>query len=86
MFVVLKAFPYAVAAGGDGSGGPVATTFAAFAAASLAMAAYVYARLPETMGKRFDEIEAHFADERDPATTGTHHDVRCKTTYNMTPP
>ncbi|XP_026822942.1 sugar transporter ERD6-like 7 [Rhopalosiphum maidis] len=86
MFVVLKAFPYAVADGGDGSGGRVATTFAAFAAASLAMAAYVYARLPETMGKRFDEIEAHFADERDPATAGAHHDVRCKTTYNMTPP
>uniref|UniRef100_A0A2S2N8Q5 Facilitated trehalose transporter Tret1 n=1 Tax=Schizaphis graminum TaxID=13262 RepID=A0A2S2N8Q5_SCHGA len=85
MFVVLKAFPYAVAGGGDGSGGgPVAKTFAAFAAASLAMAAYVYARLPETMGKRFDEIEAHFAGERDPATAGTrHHDVRCKTTYNI---
>uniref|UniRef100_A0A2H8TRH6 Sugar transporter ERD6 n=1 Tax=Melanaphis sacchari TaxID=742174 RepID=A0A2H8TRH6_9HEMI len=65
MFVVLKAFPYAVADSGDGSGRPVATTFAAFAAASLAMAVYVYARLPETMGKRFDEIEAHFADDSD---------------------
>lgn len=82
MFVVLRAFPYAVADGGDS----VATTFAAFAAASLAMAAYVYARLPETMGKRFDEIEAHFAAATDDdGDDQVRHDVRCKATY-LTPP
>lgn len=63
MFIVLKAFPYAVADDGSGGGGSVATTFTAFAAGSLALAAYVHARLPETMGKRFDEIEAHFTDD-----------------------
>ncbi|XP_016660677.1 facilitated trehalose transporter Tret1 isoform X3 [Acyrthosiphon pisum] len=81
MFVVLKAFPYAVA---DDDGGSVATTFAAFAAGSLAMAAYVHARLPETMGKRFDEIEAHFADDKHAATAT--RNAHCKTSYLMTPP
>ncbi|XP_060872179.1 uncharacterized protein LOC132946285 isoform X2 [Metopolophium dirhodum] len=82
MFVVLKAFPYAVADDGSGS---VATTFAAFAAGSLAMAVYVHARLPETMGKRFDEIEAHFADDKHNAAAATRN-ARCKTSYLMTPP
>lgn len=55
MFVVLRAFPYALECS-------VAGVFGAFAAASLAMAAYVYRSLPETLGKRFHEIEEHFAD------------------------
>lgn len=80
MFIVLKAFPYAVADDGNGS---VAATFAVFAAVSLAMAAYVHARLPETMGKRFDEIEAQFSDKHAVAAT---HNARCKTSYLMTPP
>lgn len=66
MFIVLKAFPYAIA---DDGSGFVATTFAAFAAVSLTMAVYVHARLPETMGKRFDEIEAHFADDKHAAVS-----------------
>lgn len=81
MFVVLKAFPYAVA---DDGGGSVATTFAVFAAGSLAMAVYVHARLPETMGKRFDEIEAHFADDKHAAAAT--RNTRCKTSFLMTQP
>ncbi|KAL4089822.1 hypothetical protein QTP88_024783 [Uroleucon formosanum] len=79
MFVVLKVFPYAVA---DDGGGSVVTTFAAFATGSLAMAAYVHARLPETLGKRFDEIEAYFADDKHKAAATC--DARCKSSYLMT--
>lgn len=64
MFVVLKAFPYAVTLSvGAGDGGcSMAAAFAAFAAASLAMAAYAYACLPETLGRQISEIEAYFTD------------------------
>lgn len=62
MFVVLKAFPYFVASVDGGGGGSVAVAFGGFAAASLALAAYTHAYLPETLGKRFHEIEEYFAD------------------------
>lgn len=62
MFAVLKTFPYfltSVDGGGDGS---MAIAFFMFATASSIMAIYAYACLPETLGKRFHEIEQYFAD------------------------
>lgn len=68
MFAALKAFPYAAAlnvTGGRG-GDSMAAVFAAFAVVSLASAAYAHACLPETLGRRFNEIQAYF-DDRPPA-------------------
>lgn len=62
MFAVLKVFPYFVASFDGGGGGSVAVAFGGFAAASLALAVYTHAYLPETLGKRFHEIEEYFAD------------------------
>lgn len=54
MFVVLKAFPYALAALS------VANVFLAFGVVSLSTAVYVYFAVPETLGKTFQEVEEYF--------------------------
>lgn len=54
MFVVLKAFPYVLAAFS------LTSIFMIFGIISLLMATYVYLVVPETRGKSFQEIEDYF--------------------------
>lgn len=62
MFIVLKAFQYFITSDLSNSGSLIAIAFATFATVSAAMAAYVHIYLPETLGRRLNEIEEYFAD------------------------
>lgn len=79
MFIVQRVFPCVVTLDVDvpSSRGrsSVAVAFATFAAVSLALALYAHASLPETLGKRFKDIERYFAD---PAPTCSSLDVPAK--------
>lgn len=71
MFVVLKAFPYFIASDHGGGDSSIAMAFVTFATVSTAMAVYVHACLPETLGKRFHEIQEYFSNPTLDAKTAT---------------
>ncbi|XP_025410402.1 facilitated trehalose transporter Tret1-like isoform X2 [Sipha flava] len=85
MFIVQRVFPCLVALDADVSGGrgrsSVAAAFAMFAAVSLALALYTHASLPETLGKRFKDIERYFADPS-PTCLPVDFSVKSETTHN----
>lgn len=71
MFVVLKAFQYFITSDLSNDGSLTAISFATFATVSAAMAVYVHVYLPETLGRRFNEIEEYFADSPSDAKVDT---------------